>query len=45
MLATDIRDEYFKVWNPYVEGHAEEEAYSWDRWSEWMMHGLILDKA
>ncbi len=44
VLALELDEKFFKVWNPFQDGSAAESPWSWKSWSKLMMHGLVLSR-
>jgi hypothetical protein len=44
MLATELDEKYFKVWNPFQDGTVRESDWSWKTWYKLMMRGMVLSR-
>lgn len=44
VLALEFDEKFFKVWNPFQDGTANESPWSWKSWPKLEMHGLVLSR-
>ncbi len=42
MLLLDADPEGLKVWCPYEDGSSQEGILTWQQWTDYMMHALVL---
>ena len=44
MLAVELEEKGFTVWNPFQDGSVRESAWSWKSWYKLMMRGMVLSR-
>ena len=44
VLAVELDEKFFKVWNPFQDGSATESPWSWKSRSKLAAHGLVRSR-